>query len=602
MSAATAASTGASAAAADPDSVWFYMDSKGQQRGPTTPFIIADLLQERSINSSTYGWRAGLAEWQPLSTLPELKGIFATAFDAPDDAATTAAKKGGGKGNTARPAGAAAAGGAAAAAAGSSTAAAAASAAHVDPLAVWYYLDKYRVQQGPVRAEEIVRLYKLLQLNDASLVWSGTSGAAGATAAAGSASVATSWLRLAECPAFEGLIGPEVLEASKAEREAFQAAEAAKEASKKRKREKQAANATAGTKWKKNANHSNVYVTGLPLDVTVDELLPIMKKGGILQTDAETGAPAIKIYTDPATGGKLKGDALVKYALPASVELAVELLDGYVFRAGVFKGGEQIAPPVVIHVQKAEFEMKGGAFDASKVDARIAQAAANKKAKLAGGVAAAEAKRAEVGAMTTAEIAKQRLAESLSWAEDDDFETTAGGGGGSSKLRIVILRPMFTLEEAAAHPQGEEAFYAELKNEIGAEVESKVSKAVGGASSAGTDNERGALSRGCIEKLTVFCGNASGPVAVKFRSSAQAAACIALMNGHMFAGQKLAAFYFDGKTNYVVQKNNDSSSKEEANGNAEAAAGGAADDETDKRLDEFGDWIERQGDVHDEDE
>ena len=564
-------------------------------------------------------WRSGLADWVALSSLPELRGIFSTAFDAPDETPTPAGaakKSAAAKGKHTNAAASGAAGNAAAsssaALAASPSAASAASAVPADPLAVWFYLDKYRAQQGPVRHEEIVRLYKMLQINDATMVWSAmappaaaaaaaapspssSATAASSSAASASASVASSaspagsagagtgtggWVRVAECAAFAESTGPEVLEQSRAEREAFLSAA---EATKKRKRDRAAAK--EGSKWKASsaaaaANNSNVYFTGLPRDVTAEELCVVAKKAGIIQED-EAGAKRIKIYCDDQ--GKPKGDALVKYALPASVDLAITLLDQSVFRLG--KVGEA---PVVIGAQRAEFHMKGASFDASKVDPKVLEKAALKRAKLAGGALAAEALKAQVGALTSKEIQKQKLAESLSWAEEDGFGSAAGG---SSKLKIVILKPMFTLAEAAAHPDGPAAFYAELKDEIGTEVEAKVSVAAAAAVAAASDDGGGAGRRGggnaasqsCIEKLTVFAGNAAGPVAIKFRSSAHAAACIALMNGRMFAGQKLAAFYFDGKTNYVVEK------KEESK------------EEEDRRLKEFGDWIEKgDGDEQEE--
>jgi hypothetical protein len=56
MSAPSVASGASSATQpADPDRVWFYLDSSSQQRGPVTPLDIADLLLDRDINSRTYG-------------------------------------------------------------------------------------------------------------------------------------------------------------------------------------------------------------------------------------------------------------------------------------------------------------------------------------------------------------------------------------------------------------------------------------------------------------------------------------------------------------------------------------------------------------------
>lgn len=527
------------------------------------------LLASVCVCSHLCSWRQGLADWVPLSSVPELRGIFATAFDAPDEVPVTAGGKKGGAAAAGRNNTAAASGGAATAASSSSSSSAASA---VDPLARWFYLDKYRVQQGPVRKDEIVRLYKMLQLNDASMVWSDE--VAGAAAAAASSTQA--WMRLAECPAFDGLIGPEVLEASRAERDAFLASQAAE---KEKKRKRAAASSASTSKWKKgNTNHSNVYFTGLPLDVTPEELFEVARKAGIILTDeANGGARRIKIYTDEH--GKNKGDALVKYALPDSVQLAIDLLDGSVFRPAKSKLNPS-NEPVIIHVEKAEFSMHGASFDESKMDARAKEKAAIKRAKLAGGSAAAEAAKAQVGALTAAEIARQKLAESLSWGDEDAYGSTTGG---SSKLRIVILKPMFSLAEAAAHEEGAAAYYRELKEEIGAEVEAKVSAAVRAAAGEQASSATGGAPA-CIEKLTVFAGNPEGPVAIKFRSSAHAAACISLMNGRLFAGSKLSAFYFDGKTNYVV----------DTKGSKEDEA------ETERRLKEFGDWIEGDAEAEDE--
>ncbi|KXZ50931.1 hypothetical protein GPECTOR_14g177 [Gonium pectorale] len=57
--------------------------------------------------------------------------------------------------------------------------------------------------------------------------------------------------------------------------------------------------------------NTNVYVTGLPLDVTIQEVNETFSKCGIIKVD-EKGHPRIKLYRDKATG-MLKGDALVSY-------------------------------------------------------------------------------------------------------------------------------------------------------------------------------------------------------------------------------------------------------------------------------------------------
>eukprot|EP00932_Pfiesteria_piscicida_P000586 SRR837773.1057.p1 GENE.SRR837773.1057~~SRR837773.1057.p1 ORF type:complete len:149 (+),score=22.89 SRR837773.1057:123-569(+) len=60
----------------------------------------------------------------------------------------------------------------------------------------------------------------------------------------------------------------------------------------------------------------NVYVSGLPPDVTFEELEPIFKRAGVLKLDPETGESKIRIYMQE-DGKTCKGDALVSYANPS---------------------------------------------------------------------------------------------------------------------------------------------------------------------------------------------------------------------------------------------------------------------------------------------
>uniref|UniRef100_F6R4G6 17S U2 SnRNP complex component HTATSF1 n=2 Tax=Monodelphis domestica TaxID=13616 RepID=F6R4G6_MONDO len=97
--------------------------------------------------------------------------------------------------------------------------------------------------------------------------------------------------------------------------------------------------------------NTNVYVTGLPPDITKDEFIQLMSKCGIIMKDPQTEEYKIKLYKDKQ--GNLKGDGLCCYLKKESVDLALKLLDDDVIRG--YK----------LHVEKAKFQLKGE-YDASK--------------------------------------------------------------------------------------------------------------------------------------------------------------------------------------------------------------------------------------------
>ncbi|XP_012372803.1 HIV Tat-specific factor 1 [Octodon degus] len=71
--------------------------------------------------------------------------------------------------------------------------------------------------------------------------------------------------------------------------------------------------------------NTNVYVSGLPPDITVDEFIQLMSKFGIIMRDPQTEEFKVKLYKD--NQGNLKGDGLCCYLKRESVELALKLLD-----------------------------------------------------------------------------------------------------------------------------------------------------------------------------------------------------------------------------------------------------------------------------------
>eukprot|EP00927_Polykrikos_kofoidii_P027387 TRINITY_DN24113_c0_g1_i1.p1 TRINITY_DN24113_c0_g1~~TRINITY_DN24113_c0_g1_i1.p1 ORF type:complete len:678 (+),score=160.65 TRINITY_DN24113_c0_g1_i1:76-2109(+) len=238
----------------------------------------------------------------------------------------------------------------------------------------------------------------------------------------------------------------------------------------------------------KAQDNPNVYVSGLPADVTLQELEVVFKRAGVLKVDVESGNAKIRIYGDEKG---CSGDALVSYANAASVELAVKFLHEFEFR-----------PQCRICVQQADFEDHAPKAPQISRDDLKALAAARQS----------DTERAKYLA------ARSMQKEAVSWGVEMD--------DGSGR-RIVVLRHMFSLEEAMS--EGPE-FYAELADEVKEECE-KI---------------------GNVVKVTPMEKTRHGIVCVKFRTSAEAEECIRVMDGRFFAQRKVEAAFYDGVTNFRV--------------------------------------------------
>ncbi|XP_063591125.1 17S U2 SnRNP complex component HTATSF1-like [Penaeus indicus] len=94
-----------------------------------------------------------------------------------------------------------------------------------------------------------------------------------------------------------------------------------------------------------DSRNNKVYVSNLPESTTEEEFLELMQKCGMVLKDVVSNKYKVKMYRDG--DGNFKGDALCTYIKIESVDLALQILDGY-----------QVGNKM-IRVERAKFEQKG---------------------------------------------------------------------------------------------------------------------------------------------------------------------------------------------------------------------------------------------------
>jgi HIV Tat-specific factor 1 len=104
----------------------------------------------------------------------------------------------------------------------------------------------------------------------------------------------------------------------------------------------------------RKSKNTAVYVTGLPPDAELEEVVERFSKCGVLEED-DDGDPKVKLYAKD--DGSFSGEALVVYFKEESVALAVAMLDGAELRLG--------DSSTVMDVSQADFKHKGANGDGS---------------------------------------------------------------------------------------------------------------------------------------------------------------------------------------------------------------------------------------------
>ncbi|KAA8908444.1 hypothetical protein FN846DRAFT_1010806 [Sphaerosporella brunnea] len=241
---------------------------------------------------------------------------------------------------------------------------------------------------------------------------------------------------------------------------------------------------------KEPRKNTAVYVTRLPLDTTEEEIKEVFSKYGVISEEIDTGKPRIKLYRNE--DGSLKGDALVIYFRPESVNLAIQMLDDSPLR--VASGSQQ-----TIKVQAADFSYKAQ---------QEAPAKTTKKEKR------------KIIAKT------QKLNNKLADWDDDDPSTLTENNSKWDKL--VILKHMFTLQELEEDP----ALILDLKEDVREECEKL----------------------GEITNVVLYDKEEDGVITVKFKDTYGAQACVKLMDGRFFAGRRVEAYIADGSEKFKKTK------------------------------------------------
>ncbi|PWN36408.1 uncharacterized protein FA14DRAFT_106680, partial [Meira miltonrushii] len=334
----------------------------------------------------------------------------------------------------------------------------------------------------------------------------------------------------------------------------------------KQKKRQRSPNGEGTNKQQKRRVNTSVYVSGLPLDCTKDEVAKVFSRYGVLNED-DDGEPRVKMYADTKTG-MFKGEALVTYFKQESVELAINVLDESCLRAA-----EGRTTPIM-RVMQAEFgneKQKGGdEVDNAKHEAAIGQA--NE------GLASNSTNTQRTMSHADKKRAQKRYAKMnnklLDWDSDSEHEREEQANAQShtaitaqpENVRQVCLRRMFTIAELEEDP----TLLLDLKEDVREECESL----------------------GKVTNVILWDKEPEGIMTIKFAQNASAVECVQKMDGRFFGGRKVIAHLLPGKPKFR-RSDRDVEDIEDEDEPAEGEqVGDGQVNEQQRRKDAFGEWLE----------
>ncbi|EPQ29016.1 uncharacterized protein PFL1_03306 [Pseudozyma flocculosa PF-1] len=316
---------------------------------------------------------------------------------------------------------------------------------------------------------------------------------------------------------------------------------------------------------------TSLYITGLPLDCTADEIASVFSRYGLLLEDDE-GKPRIKMYRDQATG-QFKGEALVVYFKPESVDLAINLLDDTCLRAAT---GQTSGPRM--QVQRAQFPSasdvqkgNGPSADAKPPAASAPSEHPSSNPQPAGssdksGAPSSSQQLDAGGAVSRRNLSDQerrriqkrvaRMEDKLTgWDSSDEDSAAPSNSAAPPQARTVVLKKMFTLVELDEDP----TLLLDLKEDVREECEGI----------------------GRVTNVVLWDREPEGVMTIKFADPLAAAECVKKMDGRYFAGRRIDAFLIGSKPRFRKsdKAGNDDDNDEEDGGDK-------------RRVDAFGAWLE----------
>ncbi|KAK0366811.1 hypothetical protein LTR02_005743 [Friedmanniomyces endolithicus] len=243
-----------------------------------------------------------------------------------------------------------------------------------------------------------------------------------------------------------------------------------------------------------------VYITSLPDDVDVEELHQVFSRYGVIAESLDSDAPRIKLYTNEE--GDFKGEALIVYFRPESVQLAINMLDESDFRLG-----QQLPTgPMRVHAADASFK--------SQKDQPLKTDEAKKKGTTAN--------RDRQKVIQKTQEMNNRLAD---WDDDDPQALPETS---SRWDKVVVLKSMFTLAELSTDPHA----ISDIIEDVREECEKL----------------------GQIANITLFDLEAEGVVTVRFTDARAAQACIRAFGGRWFDKRQIVARTADGSERFRKSK------------------------------------------------